>query len=350
MKKFKIGYHVNEINYRGLFKAAIDYVRYNKSMFGHEGFVIAPDNRSGRENHYLGKEMMKQNGIDHITYPSGGGGEPTGFYPHVDRILKDRGCDLLYIVKSGGCPDDRVSKIVPTLSHGWRGTPFERKAGPCAGMSRAAAQNGKGPLVPTIVEPNTVKEDYRSEFEIAKNDVVFGNIGGSGVFHLKVCMVAIERVLKERNDVWFTFMGIQPWKWGFKHPHLLWHKPTVDDHKRYKYINTCDAMIHARKQGEMGGGAVAEFSISNKPVITATAGKGGHRMYLREKYAKIFGIDNEQKTRVYDKQEDCYRMMTNLITRRDWFRKQDWNCYADERYPEPAMKAFREVFLKPFGG
>jgi len=34
------------------------------------------------------------------------------------------------------------------------------------------------------------------------------------------------------------------------------------------FINTCDAMIHARNDGETFGLSIAEFSIKNKPIIT----------------------------------------------------------------------------------
>ena len=41
----------------------------------------------------------------------------------------------------------------------------------------------------------------------------------------------------------------------------------MDLNYKVKFINTCDAMIHARAMGETFGLAVAEFSKKNKPVI-----------------------------------------------------------------------------------
>ena len=35
-----------------------------------------------------------------------------------------------------------------------------------------------------------------------------------------------------------------------------------------RFFATCDAMLHAREEGETFGMAVAEFSLRNKPVIT----------------------------------------------------------------------------------
>ena len=39
------------------------------------------------------------------------------------------------------------------------------------------------------------------------------------------------------------------------------------------FYRTCDAMLHARRDGETFGLAVAEFSVRNKPVITKGASK-----------------------------------------------------------------------------
>lgn len=38
--------------------------------------------------------------------------------------------------------------------------------------------------------------------------------------------------------------------------------------EKQRFINTCDAMIHARGRGETFGLACAEFDVCDKPVIT----------------------------------------------------------------------------------
>ena len=37
---------------------------------------------------------------------------------------------------------------------------------------------------------------------------------------------------------------------------------------KVEFINTCDAMLHARYIGESFGLSCAEFSVRNKPIIT----------------------------------------------------------------------------------
>ena len=39
-------------------------------------------------------------------------------------------------------------------------------------------------------------------------------------------------------------------------------------YKKRKFINTCDAMLHAREDGETFGAAIGEFALCNKNIIT----------------------------------------------------------------------------------
>ena len=40
------------------------------------------------------------------------------------------------------------------------------------------------------------------------------------------------------------------------------------DAEKSRFLYACDAMIHARADGETFGMAVAEFSVHNRPVLT----------------------------------------------------------------------------------
>ena len=52
---------------------------------------------------------------------------------------------------------------------------------------------------------------------------------------------------------------------------------------KVKFINTCDAMIHARTEGETFGLSIGEFSIKNKPIITTNSGDCNHLQILKNK-------------------------------------------------------------------
>lgn len=97
-----------------------------------------------------------------------------------------------------------------------------------------------------------------------------------------------------------------------------------------KFINTCDAMIHARMDGETFGLAVAEFSMHNKPVLTFGRGTDwAHIEILKD------------KALVYNSFEDVYDMLLNL---NKYIKHKNYIAY-NEFLPENVMQIFRKVFL-----
>lgn len=100
---------------------------------------------------------------------------------------------------------------------------------------------------------------------------------------------------------------------------------------KVKFINTCDAYIHARKQGESFGIAVGEFSIKNKPILTY--GKSEEKSHL-----KILG----DKALVYEDSNDLKNIILNF---RD-IKNDHWDCYSELYNPYSIMKKFDSVFIK----
>ena len=105
---------------------------------------------------------------------------------------------------------------------------------------------------------------------------------------------------------------------------------TVDILHKTKFINTCDAMIHARADGETFGLAVAEFSSKNKPIITCPVGDLEHILILKEK-AIIYKSKTELMT--------IFENSKTLIHSRE-----DWNAYR-EYTPELIMKQFDRMIF-----
>ena len=97
-----------------------------------------------------------------------------------------------------------------------------------------------------------------------------------------------------------------------------------------RFINTCDAMLHARKQGESFGLAVGGFSVRNRPVITFEGSKDrAHIEQLGDK-----GI--------------YYRSKRELIRVLDRFEPdptRNWDAYSRDLSPDPVMERFAKVFL-----
>jgi hypothetical protein len=82
-----------------------------------------------------------------------------------------------------------------------------------------------------------------------------------------------------------------------------------------KFINTCDAMIHARQMGETFGLSIAEFSITNKPIITCLCGDLEHVHILGDKAI------------LYRSVEELLHIFNHIQTILK--SKQDWRAYTE---------------------
>jgi hypothetical protein len=100
-------------------------------------------------------------------------------------------------------------------------------------------------------------------------------------------------------------------------------------HKR-KFINTCDALIHARDRGETFGLTCGEFAICKKPVITyGVAKENEHLLILKDKAV------------IYNNEQELFDIMNT-------FHKDKYDM-TDNGYmfynPENVMNIFKQVYL-----
>ena len=113
--------------------------------------------------------------------------------------------------------------------------------------------------------------DLREELGIPKDALVFGRYGGEGTFDLKFVHKVIAQVARQNKNIYFLFMGTKPFvrKNIFRpYKNIIFLPANTDLNYKTKFINTCNAYLHARKQGESFGIAIGEFSIKNKPILT----------------------------------------------------------------------------------
>ena len=111
---------------------------------------------------------------------------------------------------------------------------------------------------------------------------------------------------------------------------IIFLPPTLDIDRKVKFINTSDAFLHARRQGESFGMAIGEFSIKNKPIITwALSDEKSHIDILKE------------KSILYHNQNDLENILSNFQPDNN----TDWDCYSKVFNPTSVMKKFEEVFI-----
>jgi hypothetical protein len=168
----------------------------------------------------------------------------------------------------------------------------------------------------------------RSELNIPKSDIVLGRNGGWETFDIPFVKESISDILNRRSDIWFIFQFTEPF---IKHERVIYLPGTPDLNNKVKFINTCDAMIHARYIGESFGLSCAEFSIRNKPVITWDGSpERNHIDTLGDK-----GI-------YYQDKNSLIRILSNLD--KSYLNSSNWNMYGDYT-PDNVVKKFNEVYL-----
>jgi glycosyltransferase involved in cell wall biosynthesis len=141
------------------------------------------------------------------------------------------------------------------------------------------------------------------------------------------------KVARRRPDIHFVFLNtaIRPPRFRPFPENIHFLPTTVDPVMRSRFINTCDAMLHARRSGETFGLACAEFSAHNKPVIT----------YAKSKCQAH--IDMLGGTAI------TYRTPRELAKTLLQFRPdpaKHWDVVTDAYSPENVMRRFDQVFLK----
>lgn len=183
------------------------------------------------------------------------------------------------------------------------------------------------PVIPYIVDSPRCDDNLRKELNIPEDAIVFGRHGGMGTFDIHMAHEAIREILQMNTNIYFLFMNTQRFH---NHPRIIYLDRNIDLIYKVKFINTCDAMIHARSDGETFGLAVAEFSIKNKPVITCRHGDLEH--------IKILG----DKAIVYSSKGELVNIFNSIqsITA----TRSNWNAYTLYT-PEYVMSLFKTLIF-----
>jgi len=184
------------------------------------------------------------------------------------------------------------------------------------------------PVTPYIVTLPECNENFRKHLGIPLDATVIGRHGGSNQFNISFVHDCIKEYLEISSNTYFLFMNTDKF---YEHPRIIYLDRTIDNYTKARFINTCDAMIHARQIGETFGLAVAEFSCSNKPVITCRIGDVEHINILKD------------KALIYTNEEELLGIFSNI---QDIIRRKDnWNAYM-EFSPKNIMKKFNDMIFR----
>jgi hypothetical protein len=125
-------------------------------------------------------------------------------------------------------------------------------------------------FVPHIVQVADDRQHLREQLGIPADAVVFGRFGGRDTFDIPWVWPVIEKTIARFKNVYFLFANTET---KMQHERIIglptiYDGPVSMETQKRRFINTCDAMLHARARGETFGIAVGEFALCGKPVLT----------------------------------------------------------------------------------
>ena len=308
----------NSLSERGTTIALYDYAYYNQKILNNKSIVLFDLNRPDN-NRQVFEKFSKHLEVIGVSC-----------WEEVDPILLEKKCDVFYVIKYG-IPNHQISKVVKTVVHSVFDCSEINKHGDVyAAISPWVEGYTKNiQVVPHMVHlPQHPPEvNFRKMLNIPEEAIVFGRHGGIEKFNIPYVQETIKKVVSEFPNIYFLFVNTYPF---FQSKNIIYLDKIIDlDHKSI-FINTCDAMIWGRDDGETFGLSIAEFSILNKPVFANKEGKD-------QAYIHLLG----EKAVWYNK-DTLYSLLTTFD--KEEAKAKDWNAYR-EYSPEKVMEIFNNVFL-----
>jgi hypothetical protein len=304
----------NSLCERGTTIAVYDYAYYNQTMLNNRSIIMYDITSKSNHIDVIDKftKHFKVIGVDH--------------FDKVDEVLKEIGCDILYIIK-GGHDDGRMSKVCKTVVHCVFSCNHPQGNVYAMVSPFIRGNNGRYPVVPHMINLPDNTNDMREQLNIPEDAAVFGRHGGFEQFDIKFVQDIVYKVASTHPNIYFLFLNTKPFCPEL--PNIIFIPRIVDLEKKVEFINTCDAMLWARSIGETYGLSIAEFSSKNKPVLCCDVGDNAHIGFLKEKAVLYNEETLEDLILGFDK-EDA--------------QSKDWNAFKDYT-PEKVIQIFKQVFI-----
>ena len=307
-----IGFFVRHFTEMGTEVAVYDYAKYNEEILNNKSYIICftPETQGSmhgwpttRVSYDKFNKRFKIIEIQHI-------GEMT-------NIIKEFNLSFFYTLTHGGedvyqFNNKDIWGNCKTIKHCVYSTSLpEGDFHFSISNTLNKYFNTSVQVIPHIVNLPLINENLRNELQIPQESFVFGRHGGFYSFNIDYVNEIIIEYLNLNENCYFLLLNTSKF---YEHPRIIYLDLNTDEVYKSKFINTCDVMIHAQKDGETFGLAVAEFSSKNKPVITCNCG------HFRE-HIDILG----DKGIIYHSKEELRDIFMNIETIIK--KKSDWNAY-----------------------
>lgn len=331
----KIAIHSNQFDGRGTGKVPYDYGIYLQKYLNCEIIFITAKN-SKNEGLKKIKEKFNVELYDNIPPAHQSINDQLKTKKLIETIIERKNINFLHMLKSG--ENDNITPENCKTGIHCIFNMMQPHGNIYAGVSEYLSKKfNKKLYVPHIINPLSPSEDYRLKYNIPKEAFVIGRHGGYGQFNIPFVKNAIVDILKHRTDIYFLFLSTEKF---IDHERII-HIPWVEsDQDIFNFINSCDCMIHAREDGETFGLAVAEFSASNKPIIT-WSGLINNEIYQR--YDKCHLELLGDRAIIYNDYQDLLDTFYSID--KSFISQYNWDKYSEKFSPENVINTYVKTFL-----
>lgn len=303
-----IGFHSNQLCERGTEIALYDYAYYIEKLYGYTSSIFYCKKSSNNDPKVIKKFEDK---FKCFAYDK---------FNEIEEIIKEYDISYFYNI-IGGRNSGQLVKNCKNLIHAvFVADPHgDKYAVISPHLSKSL------PCVPHMINLPDNDKNMRSVLNIPKDAIVLGRIGGYDTFD--ICYV--QDVIAKTKNIYFLMVNTKRFSDNIK---IIYLDKIIDQDEKVEFINTCDAMIYARAEGESFGIAIGEFSSKNKPIIC-------NRGNTHNTHLDILG----DKAIIYDNSTELNNILFNIENILKF--RSDWNAYRDYT-PEKIMKKFVDIFLK----
>jgi hypothetical protein len=273
--------------------------------------------------------------------------------PHkLVSFIKANGIELIYQITSGK-KENTITDIIPTFVH-CVFTTAEKYGDIYCPISDYLNKyyRTKHPVLPHIVKkfPGS-NQTLRDNLGIPHTAVVFGGYGGKDSFNIPFVKDVIQNIARNHGNIYFLFLNFTKFT-NENLDNILFLPKNTDIPYKESFINTCDAMIHARLDGETFGLSVAEFSVKNKPIITWKPSIFKNFYFVFKTvvffilgrghlYAKAHLNFLGKKGIYYSSPGDLHNILINF--RKKYLKKINYDCYSERFSEKSVMLLFSEI-------
>jgi len=311
-----IGFHSEQLGVRGTEVAIYDYALNNEIILKNKSYIIAPKNSD------LFTLEKFQEKFEVFLYNN---------FQEVEEFVQSKNIDAVYYIKYG-FNDGKLLKSCKNLVHTvfQSNDPHGDKYVFIAQWLSKKMTGDEENYVPHILSLPNIEENYREYLQIPKDAIVFGRHGGFTEFDYEWTYPVIEKVARENSNIYFVFLNTKPFCQPL--PNIIHLEPLYDLETKTAFINTCDALLHGRKRGEIFSLTIGEFLCKDKAIISCPYGEDeGHVVMLQDK-----GL-------WYTNPDELYQILTTFSPT---YPTGYWKQLVEEYTPENVMNRFNQVFLQ----